>query len=117
MDGEECPCPACGFYSSGQGFFGSYSVCPICNWEDDGVQLANPACGGGANKDSLIDAQVRVMKSLPLEVQEHGGYRRDPRWRPLNEEEIRSAEREKNERRWMRQAVFSYSEAYWVKNN
>jgi len=45
------PCPACGFRTlTGEGF-GSYELCGVCGSEDDGVQLANPACGGGANAE------------------------------------------------------------------
>jgi hypothetical protein len=37
-------CPACGFLTLTQGFYGSYALCPLCDGEDDGMQLANPAC-------------------------------------------------------------------------
>ncbi len=49
-------CPACGFLTIDEDCFGTYNICPIRAWEDDVVQLANPACGGGANGESLIDA-------------------------------------------------------------
>jgi Cysteine-rich CPCC len=34
-----------------EGAYGSYVICDVCGWEDDQVQLANPACGGGANSE------------------------------------------------------------------
>lgn len=36
---------------------GSYDICPICDWEDDPVQLRWPDFAGGANHPSLIEAQ------------------------------------------------------------
>lgn len=36
---------------------GSCSICPVCRWEDDRVQLGWPARRGGANRSSLIAAQ------------------------------------------------------------
>ncbi|MGX1964083.1 CPCC family cysteine-rich protein [Streptomyces sp. CB02115] len=36
---------------------GSYKICPVCFWEDDGAQFRWPTMGGGANKVSLIEAQ------------------------------------------------------------
>jgi hypothetical protein len=115
MDSQECPCPSCGFYTIGEAFFGSYDICPLCGWEDDGLQLANSACGGGANRGSLIEYQRESLEILPIELQEHGLYKRDSKWRPLNREEIELAENEKNEKYWKNKAVYGYSEAYWVK--
>jgi hypothetical protein len=80
------PCPACGF-----GVFdepaGSYDICPICNWEDDEVQLRFPALRGGANKESLFEWQQRLLQGLPLHVHIHDGYSRCLDWRPLTREE------------------------------
>ncbi|WP_096212759.1 CPCC family cysteine-rich protein [Streptomyces sp. 2323.1] len=36
---------------------GSYEICPVCFWEDDGVQFRWATITGGANKVSLIEAQ------------------------------------------------------------
>jgi|GEM_PF-1179986 len=36
---------------------GQYEICPICNWEDDPVQSADPEHAGGANKLSLRQAR------------------------------------------------------------
>lgn len=80
------PCPACGFLTFAEGT-GSYDICPICNWEDDGVQLNMPDLPGGANKYSLADAQARVIKKLPTHIQTHGIYDRDPQWYPLTQED------------------------------
>lgn len=66
---------------------GSYDICMVCGWEDDHVQLAHPRMGGGANRESLVEAQTAVLERLPIEVQTVDGFERDPSWRPLREDE------------------------------
>ncbi len=109
------PCPACGFLTVPDAYFGSYNICGVCGWEDDGVQLANPACGGGANPESLIDAQVKALAEFPLGRAESRGASRDSAWRPLSDEEIRVALREREERYWRNTAVEDLSGAYWTR--
>ena len=36
---------------------GSYELCPVCWWEDDGVQYDDPYYRGGANTPSLNEAR------------------------------------------------------------
>ena len=52
------PCACCGYLTMrvppGDG---SYEICPVCFWEDDGVQWKNPDYPGGANKPSLREAR------------------------------------------------------------
>ena len=50
------PCPCCGHLVFSEPP-GSYSICPICFWEDDNIQLRWPDYAGGANKPSLIESQ------------------------------------------------------------
>ncbi|MET9432600.1 CPCC family cysteine-rich protein [Streptomyces sp. NPDC006551] len=50
------PCPCCGRRVL-DAMPGSYEICPVCSWEDDGVQFRWAAMTGGANKVSLIEAQ------------------------------------------------------------
>jgi hypothetical protein len=76
------PCPACGFEVFDEPP-GSYDVCPVCDWEDDEVQLRFPAMGGGANKESLSGFQQRILQRLPANVLFHEGYHRCSDWRPL----------------------------------
>lgn len=80
------PCPSCGFFVFDEPV-GSYDICPICNWEDDHVQLKYPGMRGGANGDSLVEFQIKILKTLPIHVTEHQGYHRDKSWRPLKQEE------------------------------
>lgn len=78
------PCPACGFLVFNEPS-GSYDICPICNWEDDHVQLARPIMRGGANGGSLLDYQQRIIAQIPPDVRVYGEYKRHPDWRPLAE--------------------------------
>jgi Cysteine-rich CPCC len=50
------PCPCCG-YLVFEEESGSYSICPICFWEDDLTQLRFAYMGGGANRVSLFEGQ------------------------------------------------------------
>src|ERR1043165_9869668 len=93
-DSPDIPCPACGFLTL-EGAYGSYVICDVCGWEDDQVQLANPACGGGANSESLIEAQASAVTEYPMSVAIANGFRRDSRWRPLNDAEKSLAEKER----------------------
>lgn len=83
---EEFPCPACGFLTFNEPP-GSYDICKICGWEDDPVQLAHPRMQGGANRESLYEAQTKVVSKYPLTIQELDGVKRDPQWRLPTEEE------------------------------
>ena len=70
---------------------GSYAICDVCGWEDDHVQLANPTMSGGANRESLVQAQRRAIAAQPVEVQVQGGFKRASGWRPIAESDILSA--------------------------
>lgn len=75
------PCPGCGFLTLSESV-GSFGTCPVCGWEDDNVQAADPLYQGGANGISLADHQAAILRELPLSIHEHLGFRRDPTWRP-----------------------------------
>ena len=76
------PCPCCGFLTLTEEPPGTFEICPVCNWEDDAVQAANPMFEGGANSVSLNqarrnfaefgaisrDALPHVRKALPHEI-------------------------------------------------
>ena len=110
---KDIPCPACGFLTL-EGAYGSYVICDICGWEDDQVQLANPACGGGANGESLIEAQTASLARYPTTVRVAEGTERDPQWRPLDDAERRLAEKERDEKYWKNKGVVSLHECYWI---
>jgi uncharacterized Zn finger protein (UPF0148 family) len=109
------PCPACGFLTIEDKFYGTYDICPVCGWKDDHAQLANPACKGGANPVSLIEVQKKVLREVPLDFREYKSFMRDKKWRPLSKEEIEKFSEEKKARRWMNKGVISTREVYWVK--
>jgi hypothetical protein len=56
------PCPCCGYYTYGEPpGTGSYNICPVCYWEDDPVQFADPTFAGGANEPSLERARKNFL--------------------------------------------------------
>lgn len=79
------PCPSCGFEVF-QGPPGGYELCPVCDWEDDELQLRFPGYRGGANDRSLCEQQRRALAKL-RDRTAMPRFRRHPTWRPLREEE------------------------------
>src|SRR5262245_8458453 len=84
------PCPCCGYDVFAEPP-GSYTVCPICFWEDDLVQLAFPDATGGANKCSLIEGQANFATFGACDLRSKSHVRRpsdtDIRhaaWRPID---------------------------------
>jgi hypothetical protein len=113
------PCPCCGFLVF-DGPPGSYAICEICGWEDDAVQSANPCTCGGANSESLAEAQEHFHYTTPeadlIECRARG-FVRDTTWRPLNvnEKEIFRKESD-NGTRWINPATAEIREYYWCRN-
>ncbi len=110
----EIPCPACGFLTLVRAY-GSYAICSACGWEDDQVQVANPASGGGANSESLIAAQEAALARYPIGFDITDGVRRDPRWRPLSEDEQKAALRERAEAHWRNKGIVDLADCYWLR--
>jgi hypothetical protein len=54
-------CPCCGYYTLDKKPPGTYTICPVCYWEDDRVQYQNPNYSGGANRVSLVQAQKNYL--------------------------------------------------------
>ena len=46
-------CPICGEYEFAAE--NNFDVCPVCEWENDGVQMDDPTYWGGANDLCLND--------------------------------------------------------------
>lgn len=105
-------CPVCGFVTFVEPP-GSFELCGVCDWEDDGVQLANPACSGGANSQSLIEAQEEAIETYPLSIKEVKGFTRNPKWRPLTDEEKEKYTKQSGVKYWLNVAVVSEEESYW----
>ena len=55
-------CPCCGYKTLDEEPPGTYDICPICFWEDDGVQFDDPDYEGGANEVSLRQAQKNFIE-------------------------------------------------------
>jgi hypothetical protein len=85
------PCPCCGHLVFA-GPPGSYEICQVCFWEDDGIQLRWPNFAGGANRPSLIESQRNFIELGAMEARFVGNVRPattdepiDPEWRPIDE--------------------------------
>jgi Cysteine-rich CPCC len=87
MNQHEFPCPACGFLVFDEPS-GSYTICPVCGWEDDHVQVEHPDMRGGANGECLFEWQQKVLEQIPVATTEHRNFSRDKKWRPLKPEEL-----------------------------
>jgi hypothetical protein len=109
---EYLPCPSCGFLTCEENY-GNYNICEVCGWEDDGVQLANPCSGDGANSESLAEAQEKSIKEYPLSVELAAGLKRSKNWRPLKTDEVEKYNEQKKREHWHNKAVLYESEAYW----
>jgi hypothetical protein len=107
------PCPSCGFLVFATGSYGSYEMCPVCDWEDDGVQLANPASCGGANQESLAEAQDGVLARFPLTMRTHGQFKRSSEWRPLSESERGTFQKQASMAWWPNRGVVDPTQVYW----
>ena len=82
-------CPCCGYKVFERS--SNYEVCPICFWEDDAIQSADPWFCGGANAPSLAEAQKHYEKFGAMEKRFLRHVRKpmkndnkDPEWRLLN---------------------------------
>ena len=113
---DELPCPVCGFETVEENY-GSYMICEICNWEDDGVQLANPYSKGGANGYSLVEAQIKLLKKYPITVNEADGIKRSKAWRPLSAIEIDEAKNQFESGPWLNKGILYESETYWYESS
>jgi hypothetical protein len=61
------PCPCCGFLTFDEEPIGTYQICPVCYWEDDPVQFADPSYTGGANRVSLTVARRNFQEFGAIE--------------------------------------------------
>ncbi|PKK87033.1 MAG: hydrolase [Candidatus Wallbacteria bacterium HGW-Wallbacteria-1] len=55
-------CPCCDFFTLPEQSGNTFFTCPVCFWEDDGVQQNDPNYTGGANGVSLNDARCNYRE-------------------------------------------------------
>lgn len=58
MEKHRCPC--CGYYTLES--VGEYDICPVCYWEDDASQEADPEMEGGANELCLRECRENFLR-------------------------------------------------------
>ncbi|MCB9492530.1 MAG: hypothetical protein H6674_10745 [Dehalococcoidia bacterium] len=56
-------CPCCGCFTLDQEPPGTFGLCPVCWWEDDSVQFADPDYAGGANVPCLREARREYLRT------------------------------------------------------
>ena len=61
-DGLRFPCPCCGCFTLIEPPSDTYALCPVCWWEDDGVQFRDPRRPRGANAASLEEARANFRR-------------------------------------------------------
>ena len=72
-------CLCCGYKTLDEPTGGTYQICELCDWEDDGVQSDNPDYQGGANGISLREAQHKFTQDS-VNCQ---NYEKDKVWKIL----------------------------------
>ncbi|MBC8152759.1 MAG: hydrolase [Bacteroidetes bacterium] len=50
-------CSCCGYFTLPERPSNPFEICPVCDWEDDGVQFLDPDYTGGANRVGLNQAR------------------------------------------------------------
>jgi hypothetical protein len=113
-------CPCCGHLVFGRR--GDYEICPICYWEDDLVQIADPWFAGGANRPSLEAAQQIFVAFGAMEERFTASVRRphaddaiDPNWRPVSEAD-RAYATTPREIEALREAGKTVPYEYWLRH-
>ncbi len=56
---------------------GSYEICSVCYWEDDGVQFRDSSYRGGANEASLTEARA-AFNSIAVSERRFQNHVRPP---------------------------------------
>lgn len=62
-------CPCCEHYTLDLKPNNTFQICPVCFWEDDGVQLNAPEYEGGANEMSLNQARRNFKEFGVIDLQ------------------------------------------------
>lgn len=89
MINRKYKCPCCGYFTFEEKPDNTFDICPVCFWEDDGVQLSKPDYAGGANHVSLNRAR-KNFKAFGASEERLVQYVRNP-----NEDELSGVDWEK----------------------
>ena len=79
MNDPKVTCPCCGYKTLNEER--SYEICDVCGWEDDEIQFDDPNYRGGANSESLIEAQKNFLR-YHANDEENKYYEKDDTWKP-----------------------------------
>jgi len=60
----------------------TFTICELCNWEDDPVQFEDPDYEGGANFYSLRQSQYKFAKGYKIRLVKHS-FEKDETWEIL----------------------------------
>jgi alpha-N-acetylglucosamine transferase len=116
---DKLACPVCGYLTNNDIAYGGFEICPLCDWEDDALQMCNPASCGGANAESLIQLQkifAESVKGLDDNNSKFKGYEKDPTWRRFTTEEINLAERDTAENAFKNKCNNNPEDVYWKRH-
>ncbi|MBC6699526.1 hydrolase [Hymenobacter sp. BT190] len=72
-------CPCCGYFTLSEGEGGSYDICSVCFWEDDGLQFQDPDYVSGANDALSPNEARRNFQQLSVCQEEVRRYVRAPK--------------------------------------
>ncbi|SHK50373.1 Cysteine-rich CPCC [Hymenobacter psychrotolerans DSM 18569] len=72
-------CPCCRYFTLSEGDAGSYDICHVCFWEDDGLQFQDPDYVGGANNSLSLNEARRNFQQFGVCKEEFRRYVRAPK--------------------------------------
>jgi hypothetical protein len=72
-------CPCCGYKSLDLEPPGTFTICEVCDWEDDCVQFNDPDFEGGANIYSLRQSQHKYANGYRAKYNDPI-FEKDPNW-------------------------------------
>lgn len=75
---ERWSCPCCDCFTLAEEPPGTFAICAVCGWEDDGAQHADPDLTGGANAPSLRSARRHYLETGAADP-DHRAATRPPR--------------------------------------
>lgn len=85
------PCPCCGYRTIPEKPNGTYTICPVCFWEDGTIQTDDANLEGGTSAKSLQQAQKNFLEFGACDVDMIQNVRppnteepKDKNWKPID---------------------------------